>query len=158
MHKHNSPKTWQIWNLGTPLVGYRPPPRVIHFWKALFRDISIADSIGLYLASFRSYTALKTTLFKTSLEQCNILNYWIVPYIFRMLFSRSTFTSQLIRLYAVPFRSYLALKLTILENSTYLVFCGSCMGLPLRTIHSRKFCSRAISASQAPLFWTVEKL
>jgi len=38
----NSPERQQIWHLGTPTGGYR---RVIHFYKALFRDISIAYTL-----------------------------------------------------------------------------------------------------------------
>ena len=42
--RKNSPKTQQIWHLRTPLGGYNRPPRVIHFLRTLFRDLSIADS------------------------------------------------------------------------------------------------------------------
>jgi len=79
------------------------------------------------------------TIFKMSLEQCNIfqitadasvgggLSPRAVPYIFRKLFSRATFATEIVCLYLVPFRSYLASKLTVLENSTYLAR-GSYMG------------------------------
>ena len=74
--------------------------------------------------------------------KCNIFGidapwgYRPVSYMFRKLFSRAKIASQIVCPYRLPFRNYLASKLTLLEKYSKIqniwLFRGKPLGLPLR--------------------------
>ena len=142
----------EIWHFGTPLGATFS---VIHFRKLFSGTTSPSQIACLYLEPFKSNRAWKLAILKKSLQKFNVFRiivdtpggYHLMPYIFRHIFPRATFTSQIACLYLVPFRSYLASKLTILENSTYFAFWGATWGLSPQTLNFRKFFSRATFAS-----------
>jgi len=105
---------------------------VPYIFRKIFSRATFASHIICFcLASFRSYKASKMTILKMSTEQCNIFGIMAdVPGGGATApcntFLESFFTSNicLVCLCRVPFRSKLASKLTILENSAYLSFWG----------------------------------
>jgi len=106
------------------------PPSVIYFRQLFTGTIFSSQILCFYLKPCKSNGASKLTVVKKSLQKFNVFGsiadtaggYHPMPYIFRKIFSRATFVSLTVCLYLVPFRSYLASKLTVLEHAAYLAF------------------------------------
>ena len=112
----------QIWHLGTPLGGYRP---MSYIFRKLFSETTFQSRIvGLCPGLFKSdrasnLTILKKSLYINSTDTCiadTPGGYCPMPYIFRKIFLRATFASQIVCLYLASFRSYRASKMTIIKS------------------------------------------
>jgi len=132
--------------LRIPMWGYCPVPCV---FRKIFSCAAFAlQMVCLYLASFRSYKALKMTILKTSIEQCNIFGIMadspgvLLPHaihLYEALFMHNIFALQVACLYLESFRSSVASWFTILAKFSKIQHIRpsgeAAWGLLLQTIH-----------------------
>ena len=101
--RKNSPKTQKIWHLGTPLEAKAIAP--CHtFLDSSFQGQYFRRSLCHYLEPFKSNRASNLTILQKSPQKFNVFEitadnpggYRPMPYIFRKIFSRATFASQIV--------------------------------------------------------------
>ena len=97
------------------------PPHAIHVQKDLFtRHIYLADSMRLSLVSFTSYKASKMSI----LRKCS---WWATIHFQKALFMSNIHLAVSITL-SCTVQKLFSFIVTDNKISTYLAFCGSCMG------------------------------